>query len=53
MEWTAYGDYAAPPMEEVEDDDEDFYGAEQIHMNGNDHMQTAAGASVHGQVGLF
>jgi hypothetical protein len=52
MDWSGYGDYAGPPMEDIDDEEEDFY-SEQNHMNGNDHMQTAAGASAHAQVGLF
>jgi len=52
MDWSGYGSYAAQPMEEVEDD-EDFYTSEQDHMNGNNHMHTAAGAaSAIAQVGL-
>lgn len=52
MDWSGYGDYAAPPMEEVEDD-EDFYTSEQDNMNGNTHMHTAAGAaSANAQVGF-
>jgi len=44
----------AQPQEEVEDD-EDFYGYDQNHIftNGNDHMQTTAGASVQEQVGHY
>jgi hypothetical protein len=52
MDWSGYGDYAGPPMEDIDDEEEDFY-SEQNHLNGNDHMQTAAGASAHAQVGLF
>lgn len=52
MDWSGYGSYTAQPMEEVEDD-EDFYTSEQDHMNGNNHMHTAAGASfANAQVGL-
>jgi hypothetical protein len=52
MDWSGYGDYVAPPMEEVEDD-EDFYTSEQDHMTGNNHLHTAAGAAfVNVQVGL-
>jgi hypothetical protein len=42
----------AQPQEDVEDD-EDFYGYDQNHSytNGNDHMQTTAGASAQEQVG--
>jgi len=42
----------AQPQEDVEDD-EDFYGYEQNHVytNGNDHMQTTAGAPAQEQVG--
>jgi len=51
MDWSGYGDYAAPLMEEVEDD-EDFYTSEQDHLNGNNHMHTSAGAaSTNAQVG--
>ena len=52
MDWSGYGSYAAQLTEEVEDD-EDFYTSEQDHMNGNNHMYTAAGAaSAIAQVGL-
>ena len=52
MDWSGYGSYTAQPMEEVEDD-EDFYTSEQDHMNGNNHMYTAAGAaSANAQVGV-
>jgi hypothetical protein len=52
MDWSGYGMYTAQPMEEVEDD-EDFYTSEQDHMNGNNHMHTAAGAaSAIAQVGV-
>ena len=43
------------PQEDVEDD-EDFYGGyDQNHSytNGNDHMQTTAGASAQEQVGHY
>jgi hypothetical protein len=53
MDWSNFGGaYMAQPQEDVEDD-EDFYGYEQNHVytNGNDHMQTTAGASAQEQVG--
>jgi len=44
----------AQPQEDVEDD-EDFYGYDEKHVytNGNDHMQTTAGASTQEQVGPY
>lgn len=55
MDWSGYGGYTAPPLGEDIEDDEDFYGSEQDqnHMNGNDHMQTAAGAPAHAMVGFL
>lgn len=54
MDWSGYGGYAAPTLGDDIEDDEDFYGSEQDqnHMNGNDHMQTAAGATAHDMVGF-
>jgi len=53
MDWSNFGGaYMAQPQEDVEDD-EDFYGYDQnqTYTNGNDHMQTTAGASAQEQVG--
>lgn len=55
MSWPGYGGYSVPLQDEDLEDDEDFYGSEQQqnHTNGNDHMQTAAGASAHEMVGFL
>jgi hypothetical protein len=53
MDWSNFGAaFMAQPQEDVEDD-EDFYSYDQnqIYTNGNDHMQTTAGASAQEQVG--
>jgi hypothetical protein len=53
MDWSNFGGaFMAQPQEDVEDD-EDFYSYDQnqIYTNGNDHMQTTAGASAQEQVG--
>jgi hypothetical protein len=56
MDWSNFGGaFMGGPQEDVEDD-EDFYGGyDQNHSytNGNDHMQTTAGASAQDQVGRY
>jgi hypothetical protein len=56
MDWSNFGGaFMAQPQEDVEDD-EDFYGYDQqnhSYTNGNDHMQTTAGASAQEQVGHY